>query len=207
MGSCGSFLTGNQTQLRRSAIGLLTLAPLLLWIVCAPSVLGQAASGTLRGQVSDPSGAVVAGASVSATPTAGPTRTVQTSGQGIYEFNGLLPGRYTVSAVAKGFTDNTGKTSQIAKDGLTLARRFRDHEDMILRFAVDPAVGFTSNQAERDVRPVKVQQRNLLAARRQIAGNVGRQRGLAAPPFRIGNQDGFHRISPCGIQAGLFFHL
>ena len=30
---------------------------------------------------------------------------------------------------------------------------------MILRFAVDLAVGFTSNQAERDVRPVKVQQR------------------------------------------------
>jgi transposase len=28
-----------------------------------------------------------------------------------------------------------------------------------LRFAVDLAVGFTSNQAERDVRPVKVQQR------------------------------------------------
>ena len=49
-------------------------------------------------------------------------------------------------AVAKGLTDNTGKTSQIAKDGLTLARRFRASEDMILRFAVDLAVGFTSNQ-------------------------------------------------------------
>ena len=30
---------------------------------------------------------------------------------------------------------------------------------MILRFATDLAIGFTSNQAERDVRPVKVQQR------------------------------------------------
>jgi transposase len=40
-----------------------------------------------------------------------------------------------------------------------LARRFRDHEDTILRFVTDPAVPFTNNQAERDVRPVKTQQR------------------------------------------------
>ena len=33
-------------------------------------------------------------------------------------------------AVAKGLADNAGKTSQIAADGRTLARRFRDHEDM-----------------------------------------------------------------------------
>ena len=73
-------------------------------------------------------------------------------------------------AVAKGFTDNTGKTSQIAKDGLTLARRFRDHEDMILRFATDLAIGFTSNQAERDVRPVKVQQRTSGGTWRTLLG-------------------------------------
>lgn len=53
--------------------------------------------------------------------------------------------------------DNQGKRAQMAKDGLRLARRFRHHEDMILRFATDLTVGFTSNQAERDVRPVKVQ--------------------------------------------------
>jgi transposase len=55
-------------------------------------------------------------------------------------------------AVAKGITDNQHRHSKTAKDGLRLARRFRDHQDMILRFATDLAVGFTSNQAERDVR-------------------------------------------------------
>ena len=73
-------------------------------------------------------------------------------------------------AVAKGLADNAGKTSQIAVDGRTLARRFRDHEDMILRFATDLAVGFTSNQAERDVRPVKVQQRTSGGTWRTLAG-------------------------------------
>jgi transposase len=62
-------------------------------------------------------------------------------------------------AVAKGIADNQGKRRKTAKDGLRLARRFRDNQDMILRFATDLAVGFTSNQAERDIRPVKVQQR------------------------------------------------
>jgi transposase len=73
-------------------------------------------------------------------------------------------------AVTKGLADNAGKTSQIAADGRTLARRLRDHEDMILRFTTDLAVGFTSNQAERDVRPVKVQQRTSGGTWRTLAG-------------------------------------
>jgi transposase len=73
-------------------------------------------------------------------------------------------------AVAEGITGNQRKRSQIAKDGLRLARRFRDHQDMILRFATDLAVGFTSNQAERDVRPVKVQQRTSGGCWRTLDG-------------------------------------
>ena len=73
-------------------------------------------------------------------------------------------------AVAKGITDNSRKRSKIGKDGLRLARRFRDHQDMILRFATDLTVGFTSNQAERDVRPVKVQQRTSGGCWRTLEG-------------------------------------
>jgi transposase len=73
-------------------------------------------------------------------------------------------------AVAKGITDNQGKRTQMGKDGLRLARRFRDHEDMILRFTTDLAVGFTSNQAERDVRPVKVQMRTSGGCWRTLVG-------------------------------------
>ena len=73
-------------------------------------------------------------------------------------------------AVAKGITDNQGKRAKINRDGLRLARRFRDHQDMILRFATDLAVGFTSNQAERDVRPVKAQQRTSGGTWRTLQG-------------------------------------
>jgi transposase len=73
-------------------------------------------------------------------------------------------------AAAKGITDNQHRRSKTAKDGRRLARRFRDHQDMILRFATDLAVGFTSNQAERDVRPVKVQQRSSGGCWRTLDG-------------------------------------
>jgi transposase len=73
-------------------------------------------------------------------------------------------------AVAKGITDNQHRRSKTAKDGRRLARRFRDHQDMILRFATHLAVGFTSNQAERDIRPVKVQQRTSGGSWRTLDG-------------------------------------
>jgi len=73
-------------------------------------------------------------------------------------------------AVAKGITDNQNRRGTAGKDGLRLARRFRDHQDMILRFTTDLAVGFTSDQAERDVRPVKVQMRTSGGCWRTLEG-------------------------------------
>lgn len=46
-----------------------------------------------------------------------------------------------------------------AGPGTALAMRFGRHEDMILRFTADLAVPFTNNQAERDLRHAKLQQR------------------------------------------------
>jgi transposase len=73
-------------------------------------------------------------------------------------------------AVARGITDNQNRRGKSGKDVLRLARRFRDHQDMILRFSTDLAVGFTSNQAERDVRPVKVQMRTSGGCWRTLEG-------------------------------------
>ena len=78
--------------------------------------------------------------------------------------------RHYRGATAAGITHNTARAGPLAADALTLAKRFRKHETMILRFVVDLAVPWTNNQAERDVRPVKIQQRTSGGAWRTLAG-------------------------------------
>ncbi len=62
-------------------------------------------SGTLRGKLTDPSGAVIEGAAVTAKAASGEAASATTNHQGIYEIKGLAPGKYTVSAVGKGFAE------------------------------------------------------------------------------------------------------
>lgn len=61
-------------------------------------------SGSLRGQVTDPSGAVVIGASVTVTSADGSIHKVLSDKQGIYFIGGLPVGTATVTATAAGFT-------------------------------------------------------------------------------------------------------
>lgn len=72
-------------------------------------------------------------------------------------------------AVAYGREQNPpGRHGKLARAG-TLVERFAAHSDMILRFTVDLAVPFTNNQAERDLRPVKLQQK-ISATWRSLQG-------------------------------------
>ena len=100
-GYCWRLFSGTQMPFTTR---LLILLPLMVSTIFTHTAMGQTASGTLRGQVSDPSGAVIPGATVSATPATGQAKTAQTDGQGKYELSGLAPGKYTVTAGAKGFT-------------------------------------------------------------------------------------------------------
>src|SRR6266849_6783612 len=61
-------------------------------------------SGSVQGTVSDPSGAVIPGATVVATNVAtGVKTTRQTTGAGLYVISPLAPGNYTLSVSAAGF--------------------------------------------------------------------------------------------------------
>jgi transposase len=62
---------------------------------------------------------------------------------------------------ASGLAVNLYRRTATAKDARRIARRFLNFEDMILRFATRPDLDiFTNNEAERTIRPVKVQQRS-----------------------------------------------
>jgi hypothetical protein len=84
----------------------LVLFVLAALILIPSAAFGQARiEGQLSGTITDPSGAVVPGATITVTqPSTGFTRTVTSNDAGAFVFPDLLPGTYTVTASAKGFS-------------------------------------------------------------------------------------------------------
>jgi Carboxypeptidase regulatory-like domain len=105
--------SGELMRVRPSGIRILGFIA-LLFLVFTGHLFAQTSSGTLRGKVSDPSGAVIAGATITATTPSGQQTSAVSSNQGAYEIKGLAPGTYTVSAVAKGFATDVEPNVAIA---------------------------------------------------------------------------------------------
>src|SRR3569623_1298557 len=74
---------------------------LLVWILAAIAALAQQ-TASLRGTLTDSSGAIIPAASVSLSGPAG-KKTVQTQADGTYLFPGLPPGNYKVAVAYPGF--------------------------------------------------------------------------------------------------------
>jgi len=83
---------------------VLTLAIVMLVSVSVSFAQAQASTADLRGLVTDPNGAIVTGATVTARNAAtGITRTVTTNDEGTYQIFALPPGDYEISAEAATF--------------------------------------------------------------------------------------------------------
>jgi hypothetical protein len=75
-----------------------------LFLTCATLTWGQSGTTSLHGVVSDANGAVLPGAAVTITdPQTAFSRTVQTGGDGAYQFLQIQPSAYTVEVSASGF--------------------------------------------------------------------------------------------------------
>lgn len=82
------------------------LIMILLW--GASTAFPQGTTGEISGVVTDPNGAVVQGASVTATNLGtNLLRNATTGGNGVYAFQLLPPGRYRIAAAASGFQETS----------------------------------------------------------------------------------------------------
>src|SRR5262245_41568547 len=100
---------------RRVVFALLLVAGLLMGSVTK----AQRTQGTISGTVSDPSGAVIPNAEVTASMEGtGFKRTVTTNGSGFYTLTNLDPGTYAVSVKMAGFksVDQRGISLHVADD-------------------------------------------------------------------------------------------
>jgi hypothetical protein len=98
----------NRLESRRLPIGRMLLVLSFLLVICAMPTFAQVYLANLTGQVTDPSGAKIVGATVTATDTTTHfvTKAV-TDNAGAYNIPFLTPDTYTVTVEAKGFRSET----------------------------------------------------------------------------------------------------
>jgi carboxypeptidase family protein len=90
-------------------------------LACASLAFGQAAVTSLRGTVTDPSGAVVAGAQVDLGDKSNGFHASRTTGaDGSYEFPQLKPGSYTITATGAGFAKQSKAAELLVSQPATI---------------------------------------------------------------------------------------
>src|SRR6202020_1958756 len=89
---------------------LLFLSALVLFVLVSafvsatPAAAQSATTGAITGTVFDQHGAIIAGATVTATNTeTGASRAALSNGAGVYRISEVTPGSYTVAVTSKGF--------------------------------------------------------------------------------------------------------
>src|SRR5258708_20371656 len=99
-------------KFRVSSLKIVSLLAFLL--IFRGVVWAQVPVGSLRGQVTDPSGAAGDGGKVAVIPAEGTSSTATTNRDGIFEVKPLAPGKYTVQVFASGFAQFSVKDVAIA---------------------------------------------------------------------------------------------
>ncbi len=89
--------------------------------LCVPCFGQQAANATLTGTITDPNGAVVSGASITATQkSTGVKRETVSNENGLYVLSNMAPGDYELRVEAKGFKTKVSKSAVSLNVGQTV---------------------------------------------------------------------------------------
>jgi len=164
--------------------------------LAASFVLAQASSGSLHGQVTDPSGAAITNANVVMTPATGAPITVQSNGQGMYEFKGLAPGTYTLNVVADGFNLFENDNVQLTAQAIRSVQEARETEALGSLQRAEELLARVHDEALPPKRREEVDRRlwwgyNRLGARRVESGEF---EDAIEPLFRA------LRLAPVGTE-------
>jgi len=108
------------------------LAAALLIMIAATLAAAQQTRGTLRGLITDELGAAIVGANVTLTDATGTQKKTTTNGEGVYNFAGLPPGKYSIVAAAPGFA-----LSEVKEVDITTARQ---NVDLTLKVTIEEKV-------------------------------------------------------------------
>ncbi len=113
--------------MRFSLIRFVFASFLALLFLGGSTAFGQGTSASLTGQVTDNSGAVVPGATVTATNTdTGLAQTATSNGEGIYLIVPLPPGHYKLMVEAKGF-------ERYVQSGIELSVSVNSTQNVVLK--------------------------------------------------------------------------
>ena len=101
-------------------------------LLTAALAAAQQARSTLRGLITDELGAAIVGANVTLTDATGTEKKTTTNGEGVYNFVGLAPGKYTLKAAAPGFAPSESKEIDVTTT--------RQSVDLTLRVTIEEKV-------------------------------------------------------------------
>src|ERR1700761_1124114 len=92
--------TGRGTAMNPRIVFTILFSSLIL---CSFAAFAQTPLGGVRGTVTDPSGAIVPSASVRITSSDEGSKSATSGSDGVFAFDHLLPGRYSISITVTGF--------------------------------------------------------------------------------------------------------
>jgi hypothetical protein len=104
----------------------------LIVLLSSTLVAAQQNRGTLRGVITDELGAVIVGANVTLTDSSGVQKRATTNAEGVYNYAGLAPGKYSLVAIAPGFTLSESKEVDVTAG--------RQSVDVMLKVTIEEKV-------------------------------------------------------------------